>query len=149
MRRDIGYAVLAVALVVASACGKSDSRSGGDRRATGRAAGVTNDGKATGTTQADQDRNRGAATTGTTGSVSSGDEPDAGPDATITMKIQARYAGDDVVRGRNIDVDTENGVVTLKGSVDSRRERDAAEQIARETAGVKRVIDELKVVTPR
>ena len=148
-RQDIGYAALALALVVAPACGRSDSRAGGDMPATGRAAGVTNDGNATGTTQADQDRNRGAATTGTTGSVSSDDEPGAGPDATITMKIQAKYAGDDVVRGRNIDVDTENGVVSLKGSVDSRRERDAAEQIARETAGVKRVVNELKVVTPR
>ena len=68
-----------------------------------------------------------------------------GPDAAITMKIQAKYADDDVVKGRNIDVDTVNGVVTLKGEVDTKRERDAAEQLARETSGVKRVIDELKV----
>ena len=61
------------------------------------------------------------------------------------MKIQAKYAGDDVVKGRNIDVDTANGVVTLKGEVDSLRERDAAEQLARETAGVKRVVNQLKV----
>ena len=39
----------------------------------------------------------------------------AGPDAVITMKIQAKYAGDEVVKGRNIDVDTDKGVVTLKG----------------------------------
>jgi len=69
------------------------------------------------------------------------------PDAAITMKIQAKYADDDVVKGRNIDVDTVNGVVTLKGEVDTKRERDAAEQLARETSGVKRVIDELKVAT--
>lgn len=147
-RQDIGYAVLALALVV-PACGRSDSRSGGDIPATGRAAGGTNDGKATGANQADRDQDRAAATTGTAGSVSTEDEPGAGPDATITMKIQAKYAGDDVVKGRNIDVDTENGVVSLKGSVDSRRERDAAEQIARETAGVKRVVNELKVVPPQ
>ena len=70
-----------------------------------------------------------------------------GPDAAITMKIQAKYADDDVVKGRNIDVDTANGVVTLKGEVDSLRERDAAEQLARETADVKRVVNQLKVAT--
>jgi hypothetical protein len=144
-RQDIGYAVLALALLAAPACGRSETRPGGDIPATGRASEVTNEGKANGTPRADQDRARGAATTGTTGSVASDEEPGAGPDATITMKIQAKYAGDDVVKGRNIDVDTENGVVTLKGSVDSRRERDAAEQIARETDNVKRVVNELKV----
>ena len=70
-----------------------------------------------------------------------------GPDAAITMKIQAKYADDDIVKGRNIDVDTANGVVTLKGEVDSLRERDAAEQLARETADVKRVVNQLKVAT--
>ena len=38
-----------------------------------------------------------------------------------------------------------DGVVTLKGQVDSLRERDAAEQLARETAGVKRVVNQMKV----
>ena len=50
---------------------------------------------------------------------------------------------------RNIDVDTDNGVVTLKGSVDSLHERDAAEQIARSTAGVKRVVNTLSVAPAR
>jgi len=31
--------------------------------------------------------------------------------------------------------------------VDTRRERDASEQLARETEGVKRVVNELKVAT--
>ena len=87
-RQDIGYAFLALALLAAPACGRSETRPGGDIPATGRASDVTNEGKANGTPRADQDRNRGAATTGTTGSVASDEEPGAGPDATITMKIQ-------------------------------------------------------------
>lgn len=146
-RQDIGYAVLVLALVAAPACGRSDTRSGGDMPAAGRAPDVASGGSANAASQADQDRDRGPATTGTAGSAPNDDEPGAGPDATITMKIQAKYADDDVVKGRNIDIDTENGVVTLKGSVDSRRERDAAEQLARETDGVKRVVNELKVTT--
>jgi osmotically-inducible protein OsmY len=147
-RQTLGYLMLTALVVAAPACGRSDT-SGVNRRdmpATDRASQVTNDADHAQSSQSSapgRDRN----TTGTTGSVaqSAGETEGAGPDATITMKIQAKYAGDDVVKGRNIDVDTEEGVVTLKGSVDSLRERDAAEQLARETAGVKRVINDLKV----
>jgi hyperosmotically inducible protein len=61
------------------------------------------------------------------------------------MKIQSKYASDEVIKGRNIDIDTTNGVVTLKGQVDTARQRDVAEQLARETAGVKRVLNQLKI----
>lgn len=138
-RQHIGYVVLGAAILVSPACTNAngdkdrpyvDERSPAGTDGTGMAARPGVDERAT----------------GTAGSVAQG-ENGAGPDATITMRIQARYAEDTVVKGRDIDVDTENGVVTLKGSVDSRRERDAAEQIARETAGVKRVENQLRVAT--
>ena len=44
-----------------------------------------------------------------------------------------------------INVDTENAVVTLKGSVKSQAEANQAEKLAKETKGVERVISELKV----
>jgi osmotically-inducible protein OsmY len=69
------------------------------------------------------------------------------PDPWITMKIQAQYFLDADVKGRRIDVDTRNGVVTLKGTVDSAQQKDEAGLIARETEGVKRVVNQL-TVTP-
>lgn len=70
------------------------------------------------------------------------------PDPWITMKIQAQYFLDADVKGRQIDVDTRNGVVTLKGAVDNAEQKQQAEQIARETEGVKRVVNQLTVTTP-
>ena len=67
------------------------------------------------------------------------------PDPWITMKIQSKYFLDAEVKGRQIDVDTRNGVVTLKGQVDNEQQKKEAEQIARETEGVKRVNNQLTV----
>jgi BON domain len=120
--QTLPYVVLATLVLAAPACGR-----GSDNTAVGRTL--------------DRDENRPAGTAGR----AAPDIVAPTEDGTITMKIQAKYASDDVIRGRNIDIDATNGVVTLKGQVDSRRERDVAEQLARETDGVKRVIDDLKV----
>jgi osmotically-inducible protein OsmY len=69
-------------------------------------------------------------------------------DGWITSKIQARYFADDDVKGRNIDVDTRDGVVTLRGTVHSYTERLQASAIARNTDGVREVHDEL-IIQPR
>lgn len=66
-------------------------------------------------------------------------------DAWISTKIQSKYFLDPDVKGRQIDVSTENGVVTLTGAVDSDAQKQAAEQIARETDGVKDVRNQLDV----
>lgn len=67
------------------------------------------------------------------------------PDAWLTAKIQAKYFMDDEVKARNIDVDTQDGVVTLKGSVVSESERRQAVALARNTDGVQSVNDQLQV----
>jgi osmotically-inducible protein OsmY len=69
----------------------------------------------------------------------------ARPDSWITTKIQAKYFLDADVKGHRIDVDTSNGVVTLNGTVASAERKSEAEQIARQTEGVKRVVNQLIV----
>jgi len=69
----------------------------------------------------------------------------AARDAGLTAKIKSKMALDDLVHARNIDVDTSNGAVTLSGAVQSSAERDRAVQLARETAGVTAVHDQLTV----
>jgi osmotically-inducible protein OsmY len=66
-------------------------------------------------------------------------------DSVITAKIQARYFVDDEVRGRNIDVDSKDGVVTLRGTVNSYSERLLASAIARNTDGVRVVHDQMTI----
>ena len=65
--------------------------------------------------------------------------------AALTGKIKAKMALDDTVKAAAIDVENDNGVITLKGSVRSEAERTRAVQLARETAGVVSVKDQLVV----
>ncbi|HEY8550113.1 MAG TPA: BON domain-containing protein [Vicinamibacterales bacterium] len=53
-------------------------------------------------------------------------------DTEITMRIRARYLADPDLKGRGIDVTTEEGVVTLTGTVASQAERHKAVQLARD-----------------
>lgn len=66
-------------------------------------------------------------------------------DAAITAKVKAKLAADGDVNPFNIDVDTNEGVVTLQGRVAKEEARTKAEQIARDTDGVTRVINLIKV----
>jgi hyperosmotically inducible periplasmic protein len=69
----------------------------------------------------------------------------AAADAALTAKIKSKMALDDSVDALDIDVDTTNGVVTLSGSADSEISRNRAVQLARETDGVRSVVDRLAV----
>jgi hyperosmotically inducible periplasmic protein len=66
-------------------------------------------------------------------------------DSALTAKIKSKMALDDSVKARTIDVSTTDHVVTLKGTVGSVAEHDRAVQLAKETAGVERVIDRLGI----
>jgi hyperosmotically inducible protein len=66
-------------------------------------------------------------------------------DGSLTAKIKTKMTLDDSVQARSIDVTTTDHVVTLKGTVRSQAEHDRAVQLARETVGVTRVIDNLTV----
>ncbi|QFU06032.1 Osmotically-inducible protein Y precursor [Pseudoalteromonas sp. THAF3] len=67
-------------------------------------------------------------------------------DAKISTVITTRLLFDSEVAGTDIDVDTDQGVVTLKGNVDSEAERDLAIKIAENTEDVREVNDELRVM---
>ena len=49
------------------------------------------------------------------------------------------------MKGHQINVDTQKGVVTLKGNVETEAQKNEAEQIARETDGVSKVVNNLVV----
>jgi osmotically-inducible protein OsmY len=66
-------------------------------------------------------------------------------DGDIADRIEAKYYRDENVGSNDIDVDASGGIVTLSGTVDTEAERRRAVMLARRTAGVKDVIDELKV----
>lgn len=65
--------------------------------------------------------------------------------AALTAKIKSKMALDDTIEAARIDVDTAEGVVTLRGTVESPAQRERATQLARETDGVTSVIDQLIV----
>jgi hyperosmotically inducible protein len=66
-------------------------------------------------------------------------------DGAVTAKIKAKMALDDSIKALDIDVDTAGTTVTLSGNVTSEAQRQRAVQLARETDGVKQVIDQLRV----
>lgn len=61
----------------------------------------------------------------------------------ITARIKAALLADPDVKGLQIDVDTRDGAVTLKGSAEKAESRDIALRIARGTPGVKSVENQL------
>jgi hyperosmotically inducible protein len=88
--------------------------------------------------QADIDRDDDVS--GTTGEAGA-----AISDAAITTVVKAKFAADSDVRAYKIDVDTSHGVVTLTGNVRSATERDRAIELAKDSDGVKQVIDRLDI----
>jgi hyperosmotically inducible periplasmic protein len=71
---------------------------------------------------------------------------DAAANAALTTTVKTKFLADDQISGLKIDVDSNNGVVTLTGNVRSTAEKQRAVKVARETDGVKSVVDRLKVV---
>lgn len=66
-------------------------------------------------------------------------------DAAITTSVKGKYLIDDTLKGLDINVDTEQGVVTLTGSVQSAAAKDLATQIAQGVDGVVRVNNQLMI----
>ena len=66
-------------------------------------------------------------------------------DAWITTKVHYHFMGEDLLKGSDINVDTNNHVVTLNGTVKTVAGRTRAVELARMTDGVQRVVDNLKI----
>jgi hyperosmotically inducible protein len=69
-------------------------------------------------------------------------------DSWLTAKAKIALAADSRVKGRQIEVETTEGLVVLRGKVDSGEAKRAAEGITAGLDGVKTVKNDLEVVTP-
>jgi len=68
-------------------------------------------------------------------------------DPVITTKVKAKLAADPAVESSQFEVTTKSQVVTLTGNVDSPQAKERALQLARDTSGVKQVVDMVSVRT--
>jgi mannose-6-phosphate isomerase-like protein (cupin superfamily) len=66
-------------------------------------------------------------------------------DATITTKVKASFSKDKWVKGRDISVRTDQGVVDLTGTVGNKKESERATALATNVKSVKAVHNNLKV----
>ncbi len=66
-------------------------------------------------------------------------------DAAITTKVKASFADDKWVKGRDISVRTDHGVVDLTGTVNSKDESDRATELATKVKSVRAVHNNLIV----
>ena len=69
-------------------------------------------------------------------------------DSWITAKTKIALFADTRVKGRQINVETKDGLSMLRGKVDTDEAKNAAEDIAKGIDGVKKVKNELQVVPP-
>lgn len=70
--------------------------------------------------------------------------------AALTTKVKTALASDVGMRTMTgIDVDSNEGVVTLKGKVDSADAKKKAEAVAKKVGGVKSVKNQLRVEAPK
>ena len=86
------------------------------------------------------------AKTASTRAKAAGDSvTDSLDDTWIHTKVVSKLIGDSDVSERKINVDVDKKVVTLRGTVSTEAEKAEAAKIARETEGVARVVNQLKV----
>jgi hypothetical protein len=69
-------------------------------------------------------------------------------DAQLSSDIQSRFNADSGLQGKQLNVQSANGTVTLSGNVDNDGQRDAAARYAAAEPGVKQVINNLQVAAP-
>jgi hypothetical protein len=68
-------------------------------------------------------------------------------DAKISSEVQSKFSQDSGLSTKQLGVQSENGVVTLNGTVDNDIQRQAASRQAASVAGVKEVVNNLQVGT--
>jgi osmotically-inducible protein OsmY len=66
-------------------------------------------------------------------------------DAGISTAVKSKLAADTTVKAYQINVDTSEGVVTLTGTVETPAAKDQAIMLARQTDGVRDVVDAITV----
>lgn len=71
------------------------------------------------------------------------------PDDRISDQVRMRLATDADVKGGALDVTVKDGVVTIKGRVDTDKGKEKATKLAKKVKGVKQVDNELVVGPPQ
>jgi len=66
-------------------------------------------------------------------------------DAWITSRVHSKFVGEDLLKGSDINVDTNDHIVTLRGTVMTQAAKARAVAEAKEVEGVRRVVDQLTV----
>jgi hyperosmotically inducible protein len=66
-------------------------------------------------------------------------------DGWITTRVNSRFVNEDLLKGSDIKVDTDQHVVTLKGTVTTTAGRTHAGVVAKGTEGVRRVVNRLTI----
>jgi hyperosmotically inducible protein len=90
----------------------------------------------------------GVLLSGSANAFGKGDEKTPVNDTWLTAKTKIALFADSRIKGRDINVETSQGTVMMRGKVDSDAAKQAAEGIAKEIDGVKSVKNELQVVAP-
>jgi hyperosmotically inducible periplasmic protein len=109
--------------------------------ATGKAAEKTKEGVKKGVGKTEEGVGKAAGKT----SDAVGKAGDKMTDASITTGVKSGLTGEALLRDSSIDVDTNDHVVTLKGTVASDAAKTRAAAIAADTKGVTRVVNQLLV----
>ncbi len=87
-------------------------------------------------------RRRGASS----GSASAAGKPAPQPsDSSISAAVRSRLSANSALKALKIGVDTHDGIVTLKGQVNTLADKSAAQAEARAVSGVKGVNNQLAV----
>jgi hypothetical protein len=135
--RRASVVVVSTALLLAlGACDQADDRSAGERAEAGT------------TQKGDNSLNRenaGASADGT-GAMGAG-AAEKVDDGAITARINVALAADEQLSAMKIDVDTQNGVVTLSGPVPTATAKEHAGEVARSVKGVTLVNNQLTLKT--
>ncbi|MDP9132881.1 MAG: BON domain-containing protein [Nitrospirota bacterium] len=90
----------------------------------------------------------GALVAGSVYAVNKADEKMPMTDAWITAKTKIALFADSRLKGSEINVETAQGAVMMRGKVDSDAAKQAAEGIAKGIDGAKTVKNDLQVVAP-
>ena len=68
-------------------------------------------------------------------------------DDLIYDNVKRRLANDADVKGGALEIDVKDGVVTLRGKVETDKLKQKAERLAKKITGVKKVVNEIQLST--
>jgi len=68
-------------------------------------------------------------------------------DDSIHDLVKRKLANDPDVKGGALDIDVKDGVVTLRGKVETDKLKQKAERLAKKITGVKKVVNEIQLST--